>query len=125
MDMRVVRFVMESREPLQVLHGYLEIFRESLCLRPQHIPPAGAMVKAQAHGILAPQGNYTRPDVPLVLVQIVRHLLQVHLHTAVREQPMAAEAFRAGAGGYVFDVAAPALAGVGLPAAEFCNGICQ
>ncbi|NBI18692.1 hypothetical protein D1841_14125 [Neglecta sp. X4] len=101
MGMGMMAFVVKSCKPLQMLHGNLEIFRERLGLCPQHIPPAGTAIKPQPLCIFPAQGDDRRVNIALVLIQVIGHLLQVHLHTIVRKQAVAAEAFGTGAGGYV------------------------
>ena len=54
-DMRMVAFVMECGKPTKVAHGYPQVFRERLCLRPEHISPSAAVIIAEPLGVLTAQ----------------------------------------------------------------------
>ena len=97
----MVALVVKRREPLKVFHGYLEILSQRLGLSTKHIPPAGAVVEAQPLRILPPQRYYNGIHVAAVAVEVGGHLIQIDLHTLVREQPMGTEPLGAGAGSYV------------------------
>ncbi|ASB41915.1 hypothetical protein ADH66_15385 [Acutalibacter muris] len=98
MHMRVVRFIVESREPLQVSHRDAQVFRKRLGLGTEHIPPAGTIVKAEPLCIFTSERNNYRPHVAAVFVELLRHLCEIHLYTVIREQPMRTEPFGARAG---------------------------
>ena len=54
-NMGMVAFVVECGKPTEVAHGYSQLFGERLCLRPEHIPPSAAVIKAESLGILTAQ----------------------------------------------------------------------
>ena len=54
-DMGMVAFVVKGSKPTEIAHGYPQVFGERLCLRPEHIPPSTAVIKAESLGVLTAQ----------------------------------------------------------------------
>ena len=76
MDVRMVALVVERREPLEVFHGYFEVFSQCLGLSAQHIPPAGAIIKAQALRVFTPERYYNGIHVAAVAVLLRQSVLR-------------------------------------------------
>ena len=75
-DVRVVALIVKRREPLEVLHGYLEVFSQRLSLGAEHIPPAGAVVETKALRILSPERYYNGIHVAAVAVLLRQSVLR-------------------------------------------------
>ena len=104
MNMGMVAFVVECGKPTEVAHGYSQVFGERLCLRPEHISPSAAVIKAESLGILSAQRHDCRPHISRVSVEFVRHLLQIHRHAVIGKESVRSEAFCTGTGGDVVGI---------------------
>ena len=67
----------------------------------QKIPPTTAVIEAQTGSVLPPQRENRGVDMSGILVQLLGHFVQLHLHTVIGKQAMTAKPFRPGAGGNI------------------------
>ena len=103
-DMGMMGFIMESGIPPQMIHGDLQLIRESLGLAPQKIPPAAPVIEAQPCRILPPQGEDGSVDMTGIVLQFLGYLTQLYLHPCIGKQAVTAEPFRPGTGGNVVGI---------------------
>ena len=71
MDMGMVTLVVKGRVPPQMVHRNLEILGKGLCLSPQKISPAAAVVEPQPGRILPFQGENCRVHIAFVIVHLL------------------------------------------------------
>ena len=70
----------------------------------EQVPPCFGVVVAKARGVLPLQGENMRPHIPVVLIQLLHGLLQVH-SLLITKEPVVTEPFRPRPGGNVLHVA--------------------
>lgn len=75
----MVALVVEGSIPMEIFHWYLEVLGESFGLGAEHIPPAFAFIESQSFGILTAQRYDHRPYIAAVVIQLIRHLIQLYI----------------------------------------------